>query len=156
MSWTKRQFVVEAFDEIGFASYIYDLEPERLEKALRSMDSMVATWNAKGIRIGYPLPSSQSASSLDQETNVPDSANDAITLNLAVRIAPSLGKVVSQETKQFAKDAYNALLVKLAHPIEMQLPSMPSGAGNKTTDRQFLPQPTDEILADRGDTIEFN
>ena len=30
MAWTKRQIVTQAFEEIGLASYVFDLEPEQL------------------------------------------------------------------------------------------------------------------------------
>lgn len=56
MGWTKRQFVTQAFEEIGLASYVFDLTPEQLDSALRRLDTMIASWNALGIRLGYPLP----------------------------------------------------------------------------------------------------
>lgn len=132
MGWTKRQFVEQAFEEIGFAAYVYDLTADQLDSALRRLDSMMATWDAKGVQLGYPLTSNPQDSDLDTQTNVPDSANEAIYLNLGIRIAPSVGKVVSQETKRMAREAYRALLINIAMPQEMQLPrTLPSGAGNK-------------------------
>jgi len=132
MGWTKRQFVEQAFDEIGLANYVFDLQPEQLQSALRRLDTMMATWNAKGIRLAYPLPSSPQDSDLDQETDVPDSAYEAIYTNLAIRIAPSFGKNVAIEVKTSAKQAYDVLLQRATAPIEKQLPrSMPAGSGNK-------------------------
>lgn len=132
MSWTKKQFVVQAFDEIGIAAYIYDLQPEQLQTALRRLDSMMASWNTLGIRIGYPLPGEPNASDIDDATSVPDSANETIYLNLAIRLAPGMGKVVSMDTKMAAKAAYDNLLLGVAFPPEMRLPTtMPLGAGNK-------------------------
>jgi hypothetical protein len=87
MGYTKRQFVTSAFEEIGLADYVFDLQPEQLEAALRRLDSMMAEWNAAGIRLGYAMPSSPQDSDLDTETNVPDSAWEAIITNLAIRIA---------------------------------------------------------------------
>lgn len=159
MSWTKRQFVVQAFEEIGYASYAYDLEPEQLESAMRRLDAMMATWNGKGIRLGYPLPSTPDNSDLDQITEVPDAANEAIYLNLAVRIAPTVGKTVSAETKASAKFAYNQLLSRVTKPQEQQLPNtMPSGAGNKKYryDQPFINPPDDPLLAGDDGPIEFN
>lgn len=160
MGWTKKQFVVQAFEEIGYASYIYDAMPEQLQSVLRRLDSMMASWNARGIRVGYPLASSPDTTDIDQQTNVPDSANEAIYLNLAIRIAPSLGKSIQQETKQAAKDALDSLLIQTAHPLPMQFPSTtPSGAGNKpwrTNNRPFLNVPTDPLLAGQDDEINFN
>lgn len=160
MGWTKRQFVVQAFEEIGLASYVFDLGPEQMESALRRLDSMMATWNSKGIRLGYPIPSSPQDSNLDAETGVPDSANEAIYLNLGIRLAPSFGKTVSADTKATAKMAYDNLLSSAAMPMEQQMPAnMPAGAGNKpwrNTDNPFLTPPVDPLLAGQDGPIEFD
>lgn len=159
MGWTKRQFVTQAFDEIGLAAYVFDLTPEQLESALRRLDAMMATWNAKGIRLGYPLPSSPEASDLNAATNVPDASNEAIYTNLAVRLGPSFGKTVSVDTKVAAKSAYDLLLSRAAMPPEQQLPgTMPSGAGNKpwNLDQPFLSPPTDTLDAGQDSAIDFN
>ena len=158
MGWTKRQFVTAAFEEIGLAAYVYDLLPEQLESAMRRMDAMMATWNGKGIRVGYPLPSNPQDSTLDQETNVPDSANEAVITNTAVRIAPGYGKTVSPDTKSIARQAYEVLLSRAAMPQEVQLPStLPRGAGNRTIDIDpYMPEPVDGLLAGQDGPIQFN
>lgn len=148
MGYTKRQFVTAAFEEIGLADYVFDLTPEQLESALRRLDAMMMEWNAKGIRLGYASASSPQDSDLDTETNVPDSGWEAVITNLAVRIAPGYGKVVSPDTKAIAKNAYNTLLQRATFPLEQQLPdTMPSGAGNKPWwyDNPFLQQPVDPV-----------
>jgi len=158
MPWTKRQFVNQAFEEIGLASYVFDLGPEQLQSALRRLDAMMATWNGKGIRIGYPLPSSPGSSDLDDDTNVPDSANEAIYTNLAIRLAPTYGKQVMPETKMVARSAYNELLMRNAMPPEMQLPGhMPAGAGNKPWrwDDAFLNDPSDPLVAGPDSELTF-
>lgn len=160
MSWTKRQFVVAAFGEIGLASYVYALTPEQLQAALIRLDSMMATWNGQGIRLGYPIPSSQGGSNLDQETNVPDSANEMVFQNLGIRLAPGFGKTVSPDTKISAINAYNAALGKaMGPPPERQMPSdMPAGAGNKPwigTGQPFLLPPSDPIDAGEDGPLNF-
>ena len=152
MSWTKRQFVEQAFEEIGMASYALDLQAEQLQAALRRLDSMMATWNGKRIRVGYPIPSSPENSDLDEETTVPDYAVEAIYTNLAIRIAPTVGKTVPIETKRAARSAYDALLARATKPLEMRMPStMPSGAGNKPwrDDNNYINDPDSRV-----DTIE--
>lgn len=160
MGWTKRQFVTQAFEEVGLAAYVFDLTPEQLQSALRRLDSMMASWNAKGIRLGYPIPANPQNSDLDEETNVPDSANEAVYLNLGIRIAPGFGKTLAPETKASAKMSYDTLLSLAAMPPEQQLPgTMPSGAGNKpwrTYDNPFLNRPVDPLLAGEDGPIEFN
>ena len=132
MSYTKRQFVTAAFQEIGLADYVFDLQPEDLQNAVRRLDSMLAEWNGKGIRISFPLPSSPELTDLDTESNVPDYANEAIITGLAVRIAPSYGKQVSRESKIIARQAYNTVLQRSTTPPQMQFPSqLPRGAGQK-------------------------
>ena len=161
MSWTKRQLITQAFEAIGLASYVYDLSAEELQSAARILDGMMGNWNAKGIRIGYPIPSSPEDTDLDTETTVPDSANEAIYLNLALRLAPSYGRQVMQELKQFAFSSYRTLLRMTAKPpYEMQLPqTMPRGAGNKPwrdNRDNFIDRPVDPILAGDDDTLDFN
>ena len=148
MGYSKRQFVEAAFEEIGLANYVFDLQPEQLQSALRRLDAMMAEWNAKGLRLGYAMPSSPQDSDLDEPTNAPDSAWEAIITNLAVRIAPGYGKSVSPDTKMVAKNAYNTLLQRATFPLEQQLPgTMPSGAGNKPWryDNPFVPIPIDPL-----------
>lgn len=160
MGYSKRQFVAAAFEEIGLASYAFDLQPQQFESALRRLDAMMASWNALGIRLGYPMPSSPQFSDLDAQSEVPDSANEAIITNLAVKIAPGYGKQVMPDTKATAKETYNTLLSRAAAPLEQQLPgTMPSGAGNKpwrVYDDPFLRPPVDPVLAGQDGPIEFN
>ena len=159
MGWTKRQFVNQALEEIGLASYVFDVTPEQLQAALRRRDAMMASWNALGIRLGYPLPSSPQDSDLDEQTNVPDSANEAIYTNLSIKLAPSYGKQVMNETKTTARSSYNTLLSIAAMPNQQQLPgTMPSGAGNKpwrVYDDPFIRRPVDPVLAGQDGPIEF-
>lgn len=159
MSWTKRQIITQAFEEIGLAAYVFDLTPEQLQSALNRLDSMMASWNAKGIRLGYPIPSNPDDSDLDQQTGVPDAANEAIYLNLGIRLAPGFGKTVAIETKASAKSSYDTLLSRVAYPIEQQLPgTMPMGAGNKqwALNTTFMPSPTEPLLAGQDGPIEFD
>lgn len=159
MGYSKRQFVAAAFEEIGLASYAFDLQPQQFESALRRLDAMMASWNALGIRLGYPLPSSPQFSDLDAQSEVPDSANEAIITNLAIKLAPGYGKQVMPETKSTAKETYNTLLSRAAVPMAQQLPStMPSGAGNKpwrVYDDPFLRPPVDPVLAGQDGPIQF-
>ena len=157
MSWAKRQIIAQAFDEIGLASYVFDLQPEQLQSALRKLDAMLATWNAKGIRIGYPMPSSPEDSSLAEETGIPDAAGEAVYLNLAVRLGPSYGKMVPMETKIAAKQAYDALVARFIQVQEFQLPTtLPSGAGNKTLFNTFVRPPASSINNGPDSELEFN
>lgn len=132
MGWTKRDIVSAALEEVGLGDYAFDVDPRQVNGALRRLDSMMAMWNAKAIRLGYPLPSSPSNSDLDEESGLSDMHVQAAVLNLAIQIAPSFGKQVSFETKRAAREAYNAMLTNVAHKNTMQMPSsMPVGSGYK-------------------------
>lgn len=148
MSWTKRQIIEQAYEELGLAAMFYDLQPEQLESARRKMDTLVAGWSSKNIQIGYPLPSEANSSDLDQETNVPDYAVEALYLNLAIKIAPSHGKAVTPETKQQADQTYrNILRIALRNPPQMKYAcSLPSGAGNKSCNKFIINKQDNDVL----------
>jgi hypothetical protein len=160
MGYTKRQFIAGAFEEMGIASYAFDISPEEYEAAMRRLDAMMSEWNAKGIRLGYPIPGSPNDSDLDEPSQVPDSANEAIITNLAVRLAPSKGKVLSPDTKATAKFSYNTLLARACYPPQMHMPTtMPSGAGNKpnmTTNSTFILPSEETIDAGTDSIISFD
>ena len=142
MSWTKRQIIEQALEEIGLASYIFDMTADQFQSALRRLDLMVYSWYQRNIRIGFPLPSNPNDSHIEQQVDTPGTANEAIVLNLAVRLGPSYGKTVPPETKATAKALYEQLLADAAQPYEMQYPNtMPIGAGFKRTDRVFVNTP---------------
>jgi hypothetical protein len=160
MGYSKRQFVSAAFEEIGLAAYVFDLQPQQIESALRRLDAMMADWNGKGVRLGYPLPGSPENSDLDAESAVPDSANEAIITNLAIRLAPSYGKQVMVQTQTVARNAYQTLLSRATMPPEQQLPgTMPAGAGSKPwrgNNDPFLHKPEESLLAGQDGEIEYN
>lgn len=154
MSWTKRQFVVAAFEELGLASYVFDLAPEQLQSALRKLDAMMQSWNARGIRLGYPIPTDPTDSTLDQDALVPDSANEAVYTNLALRLASSVGKTAAPELKTVAKQGYDTLLARAAIPPERQFPAGTlAGAGNKG--RVVLNDPDEGLDAGPDSELEF-
>ena len=156
--YTKREIIEAAFEEIGLAAYVFDLSPEQLQSAMRRLNAMVATWNARGVRLGYPIPSTAKGGDLDDLTNVPDSADQALILNLAILLAPAYGKSVSPDTKAGAKAGYQGLVNASTTPIERQLPgSMPAGSGRKlwrSRSGQFIDTPTDRL--DVGPDGELN
>lgn len=158
MPWTKRQYINEAFTEIGLANYTFDMQPEQYTSALRRLDAMMADWYERGILLGYPLPLNPDDSDLDEMTGVPDRANDAIVTNLAVRIAPSYGKNVMPQTMTTARGALNTLLVRAATPGAMQYPTQtPAGAGNRNWGMfwgPFLPPPEPNVT-EAGNEIDL-
>ncbi len=149
--WSKRQLIEEAYAELALADYVFDLTPEEQQTALRRLDAMLATWEAKGVRVGYAFPSSPADSDLDTPSGLPDSAVETVFLNLATRLAPGSGKAIASSTRKAASDGYDTLLWAAARPQQQQLPNtLPRGAGNKpwrTVNQPFFPTPSAEPIA---------
>jgi hypothetical protein len=143
MSWTKRELISEAFSELGLQGYEFDITPEEQLTALRRLESMMATFEAKGVRVGYAFQMLDT-SDPDTDSGLPDSAIEPVYLNLAIRLGPGFGKAIRFETKQAAKDGYTTLLWLAAQPQQQQFRSgMPAGAGNRSRIpcRPFLAPP---------------
>lgn len=108
MTYTKRDIIGAAYEAIGVADYDFDLQPEDYQSAVRKLDGMLAAWALFGVRIGY----AGTGDDVDIEANIPGWAYEALYLNLALRIAPGLGKAPAMETKTQALWAYNAVLAR--------------------------------------------
>lgn len=153
--WTKQQIIEQAFDELALAGFTFDLDPDQLESALRKLDTMMAAWGSVGISLGYLLPANPDDSNLDDETGIPDTAVEAVYMNLAVKLAASRGKTLSAETKAAAKVGYERLLGAAARDAARRAPmpnTMPRGAGNKPwrSGMTFFPGPAETLDADTG------
>ena len=132
MGYTRRQFIAAAFEEIGMADYVFDIQPDGLQGAARRLDSMLLDWNARGIRLGPNISGSIAVADLDTDMGIPDSGNEAIITGLAVKIAPSYGKQVSSGTLTAARFGLNTLLGRAAMPPQQRYsPGLPAGQGNK-------------------------
>lgn len=131
MSWTKRQLLDEAFTELGIGN-VYDVTPDEQQTAVRRLDTMMATWEGLGIRLGYAMSNNPDEGDLDQDSGLPVGACETVYLNLAKRLAPQFGKQLNAATMASAAQGYSTLLRAAAHPIEQQLRAgIPMGAGNK-------------------------
>ena len=132
--WTKDQLIAKAFSELALAGYVYDLSPEVREDALQTLDAMMAEWSAVGITIGYLLPATPDDSDIDSDSGIPDAANQAVYLNLAVSLAAGRGKTLTARTLAAAARGYSRLLGDAVRAAARPVPmpnTMPRGAGNK-------------------------
>lgn len=110
--WTKKEVIEQAYEELGIGSTEFDISPDEMQTGLRLLDLMMAGWNIHGIRIAY-----QAGADIAAQTGVPDWAVEALFLTLAIRIAPSLGKTPSDDTKAAQKSAYTVLMAKMVEPV---------------------------------------
>lgn len=131
MAYTKQDLVLAALTEIGIASSSFQILPDELVSAVNRLDAMMAEWDAQGIHLGYPL-ATPTTTDVDQDTGVYPYAVEAITLNLAVRLAPAYGRDVMADTKASAKAAKSTVIMRMTAPPLMALPTtMPRGQGSK-------------------------
>jgi len=146
MSYTKEQLALSALEEIGIASYEFDIDPEQISSAIGRLDAMLATWSARGVTFSYPIQKEQDSISTT-DSSIPDWAWEAVITNLAVKLGPSYGKAVSTETKIAAKNALETVYGIFSKPKEMQLGTMPLGAGYKSTDTRFTKAPVELYIS---------
>ncbi|MCY1423361.1 P22 tail accessory factor [compost metagenome] len=161
MGWTKRDLIEQAFAKIGLAGYVFDLSAEQLQDALYQLDAMMAEWDGNNIKLGYPLTLTPGNADLDQDSNLPPYAVQAVFLNLGIRLGSDFGKDIPPRTLVAAKQGYDGLLAKAAFPQQQQLPgSMPRGAGQKPwrrVDDPFVRPPNDDPLQlDRSGNLRFS
>ncbi len=128
---TKGNIVEKAYEEIGMGAYVFDMEPEQLQSACERLDSMVSSWG-QVLSFNYPLHVDLNNAALNENLSVPDVAIEALFTNLALSIAPTVGKLASRETKVRAAQSKSALYTHNSKYVYRQMPNtMPLGAGHK-------------------------
>ena len=153
---TKREHVIYALEELGLLGNGIEITPEEVVSGIKRLDNMMAVWETYGIRVGYNFASTDA----DANSGVPQSADDVIGANLAVRFAPTFGKTLSVDTKIAASKGYDALILKFMTVPEMQYGrDLPRGAGNKPWREQggvFFQEDTSRVDVGPDSELEFN
>jgi hypothetical protein len=149
---TKRELIELAYEEIGMASYAFDIQPDQFVLAVRRLDAMMAEWSSKGIRISYNGPGG-----ISDESYIPDWAIQAAYTNLALALAPTIGKAVSPETRIAANKSLTFVMGRTAQPVEMQIDNtaVPAGAGWKQVDGASLVPPEDYLTTGPDGRLDF-
>lgn len=131
---TKGELVTLAFDELAISGVTRKPKPEEQMLAIKQMDRMVGQWRNKGLCLGY----ADSAGSVDtnQESNLTLEQEQAVALNLALRLCPAFGLQPNIITMGDAKEAYQNLF-----PVELTMregdPYMPTGSGGDFYRNQY-------------------
>lgn len=155
--WTKRQLIVQAFAELALAGYEWDITPEEEQAALQRLDTMMATWLAEGLVLGYAMSLTADGSSLDDDSGLPLVAVEAAYMGLSQRIAAGKGKALptsSKATAKAAKDAVVSWLAAGSMPTQQLAAGMPVGAGSRgwrRNNRPFVSTPDKGPLRQDGD-----
>lgn len=149
MAITRQQLATSAYRELGI-SVDFDVTPDDLTAAFSALNRMMASKPAWR-RLGY-----SPGTGANDDTKLPDTAHDAVALNLAVRLAPGIGKVPHPDLKRDARMAFLGLLTQQVQLIPVQLPAeMPAGAGNRRfSHRAFLVPPSEPADNGAGGTID--
>ncbi|WP_052730358.1 packaged DNA stabilization gp4 family protein [Sphingomonas sp. SRS2] len=146
-SSTKRAIVALAFQECRLNNYQFDLTPAELNAALQKLDNLMAEWAVTGRDLGYNYPISYGMGDLEDESGIPNAAVQGAGLELALRIAPNMGKSWSRESKQAYTQSMIAIDTITAVPVNRLLTRTTAlGAGNK-------PWTTWEPYAVRGNRV---
>lgn len=137
----KRDLIQQAYEECGQAAYEYDLSPEEYASALRRLNNMLAEWLAgQCIDLGYLFPDPDSDGNADDASGIPPGAAQIVSLKLAERIAPLLGKTLSAETKAATARSWSLLVASYACIPERNFGrNTIRGAGNRHRRNPFFP-----------------
>ena len=126
MSITKGDLVIRALKMLGVVDSITSADPDEIRDGLEYLDSMIAAWETLGIRCGYALTEPVMP---DDESNLSDTKVAGVIANLAVHIAPFIGREASPTIRAIAKTYYEGLFdVTLTQ--RQSDPMMPTGTGN--------------------------
>lgn len=130
-SITKRTLVEMAWEDCGLPGYQFEATPEENASAIRRMDAMMREWQARGIELGYYFPTAVGESDPDDPALIPDTAVNGVAGQLAMRLAPGLGKTMSAEGKKAANGAFIAIQASVQRLPDAQMTrNTPRGSGN--------------------------
>lgn len=131
MAVRKSDLVRDALTKLGIVDYDYDIDPAEFRTGLIAMEVMIASWDARGIKFGYIIAPTPEEAKGEDDAGIPDIARKAIIYNLAIEMADSYGKTVSQTTAAGASSGMSDLLSAIQYIPSVQYPrNMPRGSGN--------------------------
>lgn len=134
---TKIELINRAFVELRISGITSPAANEDNELALEELEDFM---RSSEIKLPYNF---EKVPDPNTESGIPDYANRAVQLSLAIKLAPAFNKIPDQFLRQ-ASAAWSKLLNRMASPRQT-LPSgrMPLGRGNERYrgTRDFMPPP---------------
>lgn len=130
---TKRQLIKQAFSECAVNGWEYDIEPEEKSGALTRLDALMRELEAAGLSLSYTFPSGIGQGDLDDMLGCPDGAFHGLSVLLAQRLCPTMGKTMNAESRVALYEAKRAVRACAAYaPPSVTLgTNTPVGAGNR-------------------------
>lgn len=127
----KRDVVSLAFDELGLSGLEYDNSGD-FPLALRRLDALMSEWSRSGLAVGYNQPVQFGTSNLNDPSGLPDDTVNVAAMALAQRLAPTIGKSLSAESRISLTQSMIQLRTIYSNIPERQYAAgTPRGAGNK-------------------------
>lgn len=151
MGYSKRQFVEEALVEVGLGSYIFDSDPEVLATMLKRLDGLLAMYYGMGVPLPSVAPFNPDLSDINDDTDIPGWANEAIIYGLAMRGAGALGKALTVEQRITQQQAHSVMLSRAVVVGKISARQTVAGAGNNRRLNTYYnnftaeDQPVDEL-----------
>ena len=141
--------IEDALDNINVNASESPIDPSDMQKAIRTMNRMVASWN---LGLGYTVVTDPS-----DDLTVIAGAELAIQENLAVLLAPAFDSFASAELKMSAKQSFDDMLSQVITIQPLNMPSrLPKGTGNNRgdwTNNTFYPPQGSELVQEGDGSI---
>lgn len=130
---TKRQLVDQAFAECGINGWEYDIDPSEKDTALTRLDMLMHELRGRGYDLNYNYPSAIGSGLLTDALGCPDQAFYGLATLLAERLAPTMGKRMSVESRMALTAARKAVYAAATNLVPGQSlgQGSPIGSGNK-------------------------
>ena len=137
---TAQQIIDGAAVKASIKTAEIDLEAFEFQQILDEMNDMLSEWADSGL-----TPSFSEVTNSSDTVNIDRNAVSAVKNALAIRIAPSFGKVISQGMVLIANESRSRLEASQIFIGEVAYPdSLPTGSGNDCADssisRRFYTQ----------------
>lgn len=142
----KRRIIEMAFAKCTLAGYEFGRTPEEISDALSELNAMMLEWPFSGL--GYVQPIYELGTA-DEQSGIPDDTLAAVATQLALRLAPNMGKSLSPEAAGAITRSLHLLHAKVA-----TIPTMPlehntvRGAGSRSSFGPFIQESAPIVLDD--------
>ena len=122
----KADLIQGAYEQLRIWGVTRIPSPTETVLALKRLNGLLLHWENQNIYLGWNV----GADNPNDESGLPDWAQEAVFTNLALKLAPTFGKMATPDMKSEASETYNAIC--LSCYANMEYPdTMPVGAGNQ-------------------------